>query len=233
LRNLKKLLSALLSASILITNVAQAFVPNIEALATAPTAVLGACMGIAPVAGCLPNVSVQESDGRSFLSSPTPAILRADDLFIRCGDAVFSGSKIHTRLLEMIVAGNLTVETLAGEFRSDSHSSDICASLSSIYGLVGNVKVDRPSTRSSFGEHRSPSSPAERGPSFLADPRLGAVPTMRFADQEAMSRKVRELAQLVGQEKFYLMVGGRAFEFSESNTQITTFLHIGCSQILR
>jgi hypothetical protein len=30
---------------------------------------------------------------------------------------------------------------------------------------------------------------------------------MRFADEEAMSLKVRELAQLVGQEKFYLTVG--------------------------
>ena len=41
----------------------------------------------------------------------------------------------------------------------------------------------------------------------FADPRLGAIPTMRFANEEAMSLKVREVAQMVGQEKFYLTVG--------------------------
>jgi hypothetical protein len=57
----RKLLSVFLSASILITNITQAFVPSVGARATAPTAVLGACVGIASIAGCLPNMPVCQS----------------------------------------------------------------------------------------------------------------------------------------------------------------------------
>jgi hypothetical protein len=129
--------------------------------------------------------TVHESGGSSSSTSHVPAILRADDLFIRCDNAVFSGSKIHSRLLEAIVAGDLTIESLADEFRSDSHSADVGVSLAAIGGMTQDVKPD----------------------ARFADPRLGAVPTMRFADEDAMSLKVREIAQMVGQERFYLSVG--------------------------
>ena len=158
-----------------------------------PAALLGAALacatpagiGAAEALGCLPNIGVHESGGSSSSTSHVPAILRADDLFIRCDNAVFRGSKIHARLLEAIVAGDLTVESLADEFRSDSHSADVGVSLAAIGGMTQDVKPD----------------------ARFSDPRLGAVPTMRFADEDAMSLKVREVAQMVGQEKFYLTVG--------------------------
>ncbi|MDR2766366.1 MAG: hypothetical protein LBB63_02795, partial [Holosporaceae bacterium] len=34
------------------------------------------------------------------------------------------------------------------------------------------------------------------------------VPTMRIANEEDMSRKIREVAEMVGTERFYLTVGG-------------------------
>jgi hypothetical protein len=37
---------------------------------------------------------------------------------------------------------------------------------------------------------------------------VAAVPTIRIADEEAMSRKIHEVAQMVGTERFYLTVGG-------------------------
>jgi hypothetical protein len=152
-----------------------------------PAALLGAYLDpcLLTGLGCLPNVAVHESDGSSSSTSHAPTILRADDLFIRCGDAVFSGAQIHARLLEAIVTGDLTVESLADEFRSESESRDFGLCLGAIASLTQEVKPD-----AGFG-----------------DPRLGAVPTMRFANEDAMSLKVREVAQMVGQERFYLTVG--------------------------
>jgi hypothetical protein len=43
--------------------------------------------------GCLPNVAVHDSGDSSSSTTHVPAILKADDLFIRCDNAVFSGSK--------------------------------------------------------------------------------------------------------------------------------------------
>jgi hypothetical protein len=127
------------------------------------------------------------------------AILRADDLFIRCGNAVFSGSKIHARLMEAIVNGSLTIETLTDEFRSDSHFTAIGGSLAAISGMLRDVKVDR---------LYAPQASSVPGSDGVVSPAFSAVPTMRIADEEAMSRKIREVAQMVGTERFYLTVGG-------------------------
>lgn len=152
-----------------------------------PAAVLGASLGgISPAVGFLPNVAVQKADSKFKQRSPQPMVLTCDDLFIRCDDVVFSGSKIRSRLLEMIVTGDLKIETLLGEFLSESNSSAISASLGALYGAVKNI---------------------DSAPS-LRDPRLGAVPRMRFASEEQLLRKVSALAELVGTEKFYLKVGG-------------------------
>ena len=47
-------------------------------------------LSVAPVSGCLPSVSVQNSSGVQSSTASVPTILRADDLFVRCNDAVFN-----------------------------------------------------------------------------------------------------------------------------------------------
>jgi hypothetical protein len=148
---------------------------------------------------CLPNVSVQQSDGSSSSTTHIPQVLTADDLFIHCNNAVFSGSKIHARLMEAIVDGSLTIETLTDEFRSDSHSTAIGGSLAAISGMLMDVKPDR--------LYAPQPSSVPRSDGFM-HPAFSAVPTMRIADEEAMSRKIREVAEMVGTERFYLTVGG-------------------------
>ena len=167
--------------------------PNPNPFATitlSPAAVLGTGLGVSAAVGCLPSVSVQNGSGSSTTTVHAPMTLEADDLFIRCDDAVFRGAQIRARLLEAIVTNDLTIETLADEFRSDSHSSAISVSLAAIYGMVHSSESD-----------------AGLRESHLRDPRLGAVPTMRFANEREMTRKIDELAELVGTERFYLTVG--------------------------
>jgi hypothetical protein len=139
---------------------------------------------------CLPNVAVHDSDGRSRAETHAPTIMNCNDLFIRCDNAVFSGSTIHAKTLEMIVSGDLTIETLTDLFRSESSSRDFGVCLGAIASLTQDVKFD----------------------GRFVDPRLGAIPTIRIADEEHLSRKVQELAKLVGTEKFYLTVGGTLYK---------------------
>ena len=155
-----------------------------------PAAVLGTGLGVSAAVGCLPSVSVQNGSGSSTTTVHAPMTLEADDLFIRCDDAVFRGAQIRARLLEAIVTNDLTIETLADEFRSDSHSSAISGNLSAIYGMVQSSESD-----------------AGLREAHLRDPGLGAVPTMRFANEREMTRRIDELAELVGTERFYLTVG--------------------------
>ena len=156
-------------------------------VALSPAALVGVGLGFegATLTGTLPSVSLHKADSETFFSSPRPMTLTADDLLITCDNAVIRGSKIHARLLEMIVSGDLTIESLKEEFRSESHSASIGTKLDALHAFVTNS-----TPISGFG-----------------DSRLGAVPTMRFVDEETLSEKVREVAQLVGQEKFYLTVG--------------------------
>ena len=156
-------------------------------VALSPAALVGVGLGFegATLAGTLPSVSLHKADSETFFSSPQPMALTADDLLITCDNAVIRGSKIHARLLEMIVSGDLTIESLKEEFRLETHSASIGTKLDALHAFVTN------------------STPI----SGLGDSRLGVVPTMRFVDEEILSEKVREVAQLVGQEKFYLTVG--------------------------
>jgi hypothetical protein len=166
-----------------------------------PAALLGAYLapGLPTALGCLPNVAVQQSDGTSSSTTHAPTILRADDLSIHCDNAVFSGSKIHARLMEAIVDGSLTIETLTDEFRSDSHSTAIGGSLAAISGMLRDVKVD---------PLYAPQTSSVPGSDGFIHPAFSAVPTLRIADEEAMSQKIREVARMVGTERFYLTVGG-------------------------
>jgi hypothetical protein len=111
--------------------------------------------------------------------------MEANDLFIRCNDAIFSASTIRAQTVKMLVSGNLTVETLTDTFRSSSHSSQIAGSLSSIAGLIKGVPTER----------------------RFIDPRLGAVPTIRIADEERLTDNIDRAAALIGKEVFYLKVG--------------------------
>jgi hypothetical protein len=156
------------------------------ALAFTTPAGIGAAEGLA----CLPNIAVHESDGSSSSTTHAPQMLNAGDLYVRCDNAVFRGSTIHAKTLEMLVSGDLTVETLANEFRSESNSRDISACLGAIAGLTQEVALD----------HR-----------FL-DPSLSAVPAIRIAEEEALSVKVQELAKIVGEDRFYLTVGGLLYK---------------------
>jgi hypothetical protein len=143
-------------------------------------------IGLTETLGCLPNVAVHDSDGNASSTTYAQQVLTAGDLFVRCDNAVFSGSTIHAKTLEMIVSGDLTVETLANTFHSESSSRDFGLCLGAIASLTQDVKVDN----------------------RFVDPRLGAVPTIRIADEEALSVKVQQLAKIVGTERFYLTVGG-------------------------
>lgn len=77
-----------------------------------------ACFSPKAMIGAMPNVSVIEMESRSQLSEHVAQVINADDLFVRCDDAVFSGSQIRSRLLEMVVTGELRLETLPSKFRS-------------------------------------------------------------------------------------------------------------------
>lgn len=148
---------------------------------------MGAKFGISPVSSAiLPNISVNKCGQNIFSSTPYSMILNCDDLFIQCDDVIFSGSKIHSRLLEMIVTGNLTIETLTNEFHADTHSAEIGASLATIYAEVNKIN----------------------SASDLDNLKIGSFPNMRFANESDLSRKISALAELVGKEKFYLTVGG-------------------------
>ena len=48
----------------------------------------------------------------------------------------------------------------------------------------------------------------------IMDPRLKAIPSVRFADERELSRRVQHLASLVGTEKFYLTVGKLLYQKS-------------------
>ncbi len=150
-----------------------------------PDSFLTACFSPQAMVGAMPNVSVIEMESRSQLSENIAQVINADDLFVRCDDAVFSGSQIRARLIDAIVTNDLTIEDLRNEFRSESHDQSIGVELSGIASMIHNVDLGI-----GFG-----------------DPRLKAIPRIRFAEEHELSRRVQHLASLVGTEKFYLTVG--------------------------
>lgn len=157
-----------------------------------PDSFLTACFSPQAMVGAMPNVSVIEMESRSQLSENIAQVINADDLFVRCDDAVFNGSQIRARLIDAIVTNDLTIEDLRNEFRSESHDQSIGVELSGIASMIHNVDLGI-----GFG-----------------DPRLKAIPRIRFAEEHELSRRVQNLASLVGTEKFYLTVGKSLYKRS-------------------
>ena len=102
---------------------------------------------------------------------------------------MFSGSQIRSKVVEMIVTGDLTIESLRDILKEENSNSAINGSLAAVFSSVH--KIDNRAT---------------------LDPKLGAIPTLRIADEEEITEKVNTLAELVGEEKFYLKVGGLLYQ---------------------
>ena len=102
---------------------------------------------------------------------------------------MFSGSQIRSKVVEMIVRGDLTIESLRDILKEENSNSAINGSLAAVFSSVH--KIDNRAT---------------------LDPKLGAIPTLRIADEEEIIEKVNTLAELVGEEKFYLKVGGLLYQ---------------------
>jgi len=145
------------------------------------------------VAACLPSINAYESDSNYHSSKPVPMSMKANELVIRCNNAVFKGSKIRSRLLEMIVNENLTIESLIHEFQSESHSSSFGIDLGAIYNVM------------------NPNIPSKGAPvpgmENSVFHKLSAIPSLRSVDEKTVSKKINYLAELVGEEAFYLTVG--------------------------
>ncbi|MDR1432946.1 MAG: hypothetical protein LBI61_01215 [Puniceicoccales bacterium] len=153
-----------------------------------PAAILGALVlpvTASTVMAALPTVAVQsgERDGTSVKTMPMK--LSASAIFIRCNDAVFSGSQISAKAVDAIVSGKLTVQSIGNLFSSHGKQSVVGVSLSALAGMVHDVSIDR----------------------SIMDHSLGAVPTIRIANREEVSKQVDKVADLVGSEKFFLKVG--------------------------
>ncbi|MDR2598241.1 MAG: hemagglutinin repeat-containing protein [Holosporales bacterium] len=151
-----------------------------------PAALLGAGLmpGAATAIGALPSVSVVERDGTTSTTRHLPMQFEADELFVRCNDAVFSGSTIRAKMIDMIVAGDMTVETLLNTFRAESSNTQVSGSIAAIFGAVKGVKLDR-----------------------SLDASLAPIPAFRIAEEEVIKDKINTVASIVGTEKFYLKVG--------------------------
>jgi hypothetical protein len=157
-------------------------------IALSPAALAGACfsMGTATAIGCLPSVSVIDGDMSADGTENVPMTLDAEEVFIRSGDVVFSGSTIRAKMVDMIVAGDMTVETLLNTFRSEGNSTQLGTSIAAIFGAVRGGDSAR----------------------AFVDPKLGAIPTVRFAEEEEIKGKIDTVAGIVGIDTFYLKVGG-------------------------
>ena len=154
-------------------------------ISMSPASVLGtAVLGCNPVT-LLPTMSIQEGNGSKSMTAYRPAVLSADRLFIRIDNGILRGSSIKANVLEQIVNGNFTVRTLNDTLQTKNHSSEIAASIGSLFSEAIDVKL----------------------PFATADHKLGKFPSARFTNEKSISEKVDDLAQVVGYEKFYLKVG--------------------------
>lgn len=84
----------------------------------------------------MPVGNVIDVDSSTRLTEHAGQVLRADDLFIRCDDAVFSGTQIQARLLDAVVTNNVTIEDLLNEFREESRDASFSTSLHGLFSLT-------------------------------------------------------------------------------------------------
>ena len=83
----------------------------------------------------------------------------------------------------------MTIESLRDILKEENSNSAINGSLAAVFSSVH--KIDNRAT---------------------LDPKLGSIPTLRIADEDEITEKVNTLAELVGEEKFYLKVGGLLYQ---------------------
>ena len=74
---------------------------------------------------------------------------------------MFSGSQIRSKVVEMIATGDLTIESLHDILKEENSNSAINGSLAAVFSNVHKIE-DR----------------------ATLDPKLGAIPTLRIADEE-------------------------------------------------
>ncbi len=76
----------------------------------------------------LPTLSVHESSGHTEQTTHTPTTVTVDKLFLRVNNAVFSGTQIRAKLVDAIIKGSLTIESVLDTFRSTHKSLDFSTS---------------------------------------------------------------------------------------------------------
>lgn len=138
--------------------------------------------GIGMAAGMLPMVDIQNSEGERFAKTYIPSTLTADRLVIRADDVVYSGSQIRAKIVDAIITGSLTIESLKGVFKEHSSSKGFGTCLSSVFNTVS-------------GQTSGLSA-------------LSGFPSIRIAKRDLIEENLDALASFVGEEEFYLKVGG-------------------------
>jgi hypothetical protein len=134
----------------------------------------------------LPTLSFQNASSDGHWESVLPSQFRANELFIRCDNAVFSGSQVEAKLLELMVTGQIRIEALTDLFQGHSRQRNFALSLSAAFGAIQSIPR------------------AERLP---IDSGLSAVPQFSIAREDELLERVHQAAALVGHEQFLLQVG--------------------------
>ncbi|EAY03207.1 hypothetical protein TVAG_049910 [Trichomonas vaginalis G3] len=92
----------------------------------------------AMVAGCCtPTIGYAGNSANRHEMTHSPAMFRAKKLFLQCNDAVFSGTQVQSKIVEMLVSGNLTVETLKGMFSEHLENKSFQAALGALPSASG------------------------------------------------------------------------------------------------
>ncbi len=158
-------------------------------LSFSPTALLSSIIApmstLPTILSVMPAVGIQSGHGSEQTEENLPMRLSANEIIIRCDDALFSGAQIKAALVNAVVQGTLTLESLTNLFDSTGKHNAVNAGLSAMFSAVTNVTIDR----------------------SVFDHTLSAVPNIRVADDSVLSEKIDTVAQLVGTERFYLKVG--------------------------
>ena len=138
-----------------------------------------------PALAFVPSVDFQKGQSITTQELFEPAELNANELFIRIGDGLFSGSQIRAKALEMIVEKNLKIETLAEVFKSEMKDQKVGIGLGSLFAEASKGDV----------------------PFNFLSPKLAAIPTFSISSAETLIHSFDRAAELIGQHKFYLKVG--------------------------
>jgi hypothetical protein len=139
------------------------------------------------MAALMPTISVASGSGTAKTQVYDPMTLSANKLIIRCNDAVFRGTTIRGKVVDMIINNDMAVESLVNMFQSTERNDSFNVSLSALSSLASEVKA------------------------LTWDQKLAAVPSIRQEKIEELHRSVDTVAQVVGMEEFYLKVGGTLY----------------------